>query len=78
MYREGSVVRTHDGFVVRTDDGSVVRTDDGAVIRTVNGVGAEECGMRTLTVNCGSTNKYPWSTNSRKKQHAVQWLLTHG
>ena len=51
-----------ENTVFRTDDGSVVRTDDGTVVRTVKHVclWAEEYGIRTVTGDCGNTNKYPF------------------
>ena len=62
---DSSVVHTENGSVVLTDDGGVVRVDDRAVIYAVNRVGAGECGIRTVTVNPGSTNKYPRGTLGR-------------
>ena len=38
---------------------TIVHTDDGAVIHTANRVGAGECGIRSVTVDHGSTKKYP-------------------
>ena len=52
-------MRKDDGTVVHTDDETVVRTDDGTVIRTMNRVGLGECGIRSVTVDRGSTNTYP-------------------
>ena len=56
---DGSVIHTDDGTVVLADDGTGVRTDDETVVRIVNRAGTGVCRIRTVTVDRGSTNKYP-------------------
>ena len=83
---DGSVVRRNDGAVIRMDDGTVVCTDDGTVfltddetvVRTVNHVGAGEYGVRTVTVDCGSTNKYPRRTFRQNAARSVKTDTLHG
>ena len=75
---DGPVVRTNNSPVVRADDGTIVHADDGAVVRTDVGTVVSIancagnvtglCGIRTVTVNGGSTNKY-------KPELQLEWSL---
>lgn len=80
----GSVLHTDDGTIVRMDASSVVRTDDSSVLRKEDGgshhLYHEPCGCwrvwnPSVTVNRGSTNKYP---SISLKGPQIIWIVNTG